>query len=91
VVVEQFEDLLTSISCHARSPDHPAATLSITFKDTNHLHIAEERWSGVDKLGFVTHHESCNDSAEEREIYRYGATEYLASKVHRSNEKLIAD
>ncbi|KAI9882912.1 MAG: hypothetical protein M1823_005331 [Watsoniomyces obsoletus] len=69
VVLERFEDLLSSITC-APDSGNGSTTISMTFADRQHFVLAEEQWSGKAGLTFITHHHSCNEDVEQREVYR---------------------
>ena len=66
VLVEDFEHLLSSITC--QKLDEDMARLSIRFEDRRSLSLAETHWTKSRRLLFVTHHMGCN-SPMERGVY----------------------
>lgn len=70
VLLERFEDMLSSITCTTGPAVNGSTVLSMTFRDKQSLALAEREWSTKDELTFVTHHDTCNHDVKQREVYR---------------------
>ncbi|KAI9885977.1 MAG: Replication factor C (RF-C) subunit [Watsoniomyces obsoletus] len=69
VVLERFEDLLSTVTCTGGS-NNESTTISMNFLNHDDLTLAEQIWSGKAGLTFITHHHSCNPNVDQREVYR---------------------
>ncbi|KAI9662777.1 MAG: hypothetical protein M1829_006121 [Trizodia sp. TS-e1964] len=81
VVVEKFENMLSSIAC-SKIADDSSATLHLSFKDTRLLKLAIKHWSPHNSLTFITHHHTCNDQKDR--------AAYISSAIHFDELNLVA-
>lgn len=68
VLVEGFEDLLSAVEC-ASDGAKETTHMALTFHHPRFLAMAKDAWRAHESLLFITHHQSCNEDAEERAVY----------------------
>ncbi|KAI9780623.1 MAG: hypothetical protein M1816_002784 [Peltula sp. TS41687] len=86
VLLERFEDMLSSITCSTGPGSNNSTVLSMTFRDEQTLAQAEQEWSTKEELTFVTHHDTCNHDVKQREVYQ----SYSIRFDHDANMAIVA-
>ena len=74
VLVEGFENLLSMVKCSSHGPN--ITHIAMTFRNADTFALARDAWSRHDSLTFITHHASCNNNFEQREVYMSGPLLY---------------